>query len=118
MGEGAFVGTADLHTGEKFIEPSERRDGIGEEFERAEDGDIGQAGGMPGTASAEGGDIACAQGVGNVARGGDEKDMQGGEALSELGANKLVATPDVIPVFKRDKDQKTPVSTNRRLRPP
>ena len=35
----------------------------------------------------------------------DEKDFDLGAAIGQCGAEKLVATPDFIPVFERYKDQ-------------
>ena len=89
-----------------FVEKSGGGEGIGQEFKRTEDGNVGQAVRMPGFAATQAGPVACANGIGNVTRRCDEKDVHVGKAASEFGADKLVAPPDVIPVFEGKEEQK------------
>lgn len=104
----AIIGTADLNAFQPFVKQSQRGDGIGEKFKRAVNGYVGQAGRAPGAAAGNRREIACAQGMGNIPRRGDEKNVHVRVAAGKLGANKLVAPPDVIPIFKGNKDQRSP----------
>ena len=107
---GTIIGAANLNAFQPFVNQAQRGDGIGEQFKRAVHGYVGQTGGVPGAAGGNCGEIACAQGMGNIPRRGDEKNVHVRVAAGQPGTNKLVAPPDVIPIFKGNKDQRSPGS--------